>query len=92
MGNPPTIDKVQTPRSGGEEHAGSGSRWTGVNLARKGAGRFVTWAIEYTAANFVHADLALAEFTRMQKERGESLLGFALKAGKDAPDFPDFKY
>lgn len=43
-------------------------------------------AIDYTAANFVHADLTLAEFTRMQKERGESLLGFALKAGKDAPE------
>ena len=43
-------------------------------------------AIDYTAANFVHADLTLAEFTRMQQERGESLLGFALKAGRDAPE------
>jgi hypothetical protein len=45
-----------------------------------------TESIDYAAANFVHADLTLAEFTRMQEERGESLLGFALKAGKDAPE------
>jgi hypothetical protein len=43
-------------------------------------------SIDYTAENFVHADLSHAEFTAMQKERGESLLGFALKAGKDAPE------
>ena len=42
--------------------------------------------IDYRAPNFVHADLTYAEFERMQKERGESLIGFALKAGKDAPE------
>lgn len=42
--------------------------------------------IDYTAKNFVHADLTNEEFFRLQKERGESLLGFALKAGKDAPE------
>lgn len=39
--------------------------------------------IDYTQPNFVHADLTQAEFERMQKERGESLLGFVLKAAKD---------
>jgi hypothetical protein len=43
-------------------------------------------SIDYAAENFVHADLTHAEFTAMQKERGESLLGFALKAGKNAPE------
>ena len=43
-------------------------------------------SIDYTADNFVHADLTNAEFFQMQSERGESLLGFALKAGKDAPE------
>jgi hypothetical protein len=43
-------------------------------------------SIDYTAKNFVHADLTLDEFAAMQKERGESLLGFALKAGKNAPE------
>lgn len=42
--------------------------------------------IDYRAKNFVHADLTYAEFAAMQKERGESLLGFAIKAGKSAPE------
>ena len=37
-------------------------------------------AIDYHAKNFVHADLTNREFNRLQNERGESLLGFALKA------------
>lgn len=43
-------------------------------------------SIDYTARNFVHADLTNAEFIEMQKERGESLLGFALKSAKNAPE------
>ena len=39
--------------------------------------------IDYKKANFVHADLTQAEFEKMQKERGESILGFALKSAKD---------
>lgn len=46
-------------------------------------------SIDYTTRNFVHADLTLAEFTRMQAERGESLIGFAMKAGKMDPDAPN---
>jgi hypothetical protein len=42
--------------------------------------------IDYTAENFVHADLTYAEFADLQKERGESLLGFALKSAKTAPE------
>lgn len=50
--------------------------------------------IDYKKPNFVHADLTQAEFEKMQKERGESILGFALKnaadpkAAKNQPD-PD---
>lgn len=36
--------------------------------------------IDYTAANFVHADLTLAEFDALQKERGESLLSFMIQS------------
>lgn len=43
-------------------------------------------SINYKAPNFVHADLTYEEFARMQKERGESVLGFALKASKEAPE------
>lgn len=39
--------------------------------------------IDYNQPNFVHADLTQAEFDKMQRERGESLLGFALKAAKE---------
>jgi uncharacterized membrane protein len=38
--------------------------------------------IDYRAENFVHADLTYEEFERLQAERGESVLGFALEAGK----------
>ncbi len=39
--------------------------------------------INYQATNFVHADLSMAEFTEKQKQRKESLLGLALKAGTE---------
>jgi len=51
-----------------------------------------TGSIDYTTKNFVHADLTNAEFNQMQTDRGESLIGFALKAGKldpEAPNQPD---
>lgn len=36
--------------------------------------------IDYTAENFVHADLTMKEFEALQEERGESLLGFMLQS------------
>jgi|GEM_PF-313378 len=39
--------------------------------------------IDYQAKNFVHADLSIKEFEDKQKERKESLLGLALKAGSN---------
>jgi hypothetical protein len=42
--------------------------------------------IDYSAKNFVHADLTHKEFTDLQAEKGESLLGFALAAGKQAQE------
>lgn len=38
--------------------------------------------IDYEAANLVHADLSLEEFEKLQQEKGESLLGFALQNGQ----------
>jgi hypothetical protein len=40
--------------------------------------------IDYSAKNFVHADLTMAEYQKLQEERGESLLGFAMDAAKNA--------
>ncbi len=37
--------------------------------------------IDYFAKNFVHADLTMKEFEALQKEKGESLLGFMIQAG-----------
>lgn len=36
-------------------------------------------SLDYRRKNFVHADLTLEEFTRLQSERKESLLSFAIK-------------
>lgn len=36
--------------------------------------------IDYTAENFVHADLTMKEFEALQEERGESLLGFMIQS------------
>ncbi len=36
--------------------------------------------IDYKAKNFVHADLTMKEFEALQKERGESLLGFMIQS------------
>ncbi len=41
--------------------------------------------INYQAANFVHADLSLEEFTKLQLEKKESLLGFALQNAQNNP-------
>lgn len=40
--------------------------------------------IDYSKEHFVHADLSMKEFQDLQNERGESLLGFALDAAKQA--------
>lgn len=41
-------------------------------------------AIDYSKKNFVHADLTLEEFAKLQAEKGESLLSFAIDAGNQA--------
>lgn len=40
--------------------------------------------IDYSAENFVHADLTLKEFEKLQQERGESLVGFMIQMGMKA--------
>ncbi len=40
--------------------------------------------IDYTAENFVHADLTMKEFDALQKERDESLLGFMIQSALTA--------
>lgn len=48
--------------------------------------------IDYSPKNFVHADLSLEEFEKLQKEKGESLLGFAMQNGaKQGAKQPDMQ-
>lgn len=55
-----------------------GSMEKALGLVGQGA------VIDYMAKNFVHADLTLKEFEALQKERGESLLGFMIEMGINA--------
>ncbi|MFK7909084.1 MAG: hypothetical protein AB8F34_00625 [Akkermansiaceae bacterium] len=47
--------------------------------------------IDYTAANFVHADLSLAEFEKLQEKKGESILGFAMQNAQPGMKQPDLQ-
>jgi hypothetical protein len=58
----------------------SGAKWLGLAYQMK--------EIDYRKPNFVHADLSMAEFTALQAERGESLIGFVLKTGLKKTDKP----
>jgi hypothetical protein len=59
---------------------GAGAEWLGLSYQME--------EIDYRKPNFVHADLSVAEFSALQAERGESLLGFVLQAGLGKPDKP----
>ena len=50
MRNPPTTDARLTPPNGiDEEHTRNGPRWSGTDLTRKDADRYVTGTIDYAA-------------------------------------------
>lgn len=47
-------------------------------------------SVDYTQKNFVHADISLEDFKKLQTEKGESVLGFAAKASEgQAANGPD---
>lgn len=78
----PEVAEADAPKRKGDLsglHAAyeSGARWLGLSYQMK--------EIDYRKANFVHADLTMEEFTTLQEERGETLIGFVLKAGLEAP-------
>ncbi len=56
------------------------ARWLGLSYQMK--------EIDYRKANFVHADLSLAEFAALQAERKENIVGFMLKSGMQAGKKP----
>lgn len=73
---PPTAPAAEAKKPGkfdGLHNAyQSGARWLGLS--------YQMTEIDYQKPNFVHADLSVEEFTTLQAERKESLLGFVLKA------------
>lgn len=73
---PPAPEKKKGNLSGLHKAYEAGANWLDLAYQMK--------EIDYTKANFVHADLSMEEFTALQEERGESLLGFVLKAGLEA--------
>ena len=83
VGDPRAVtDKKQAkeekdPKSGGNP----------IRFIQTTAGRFLKLSfqlgeIDYTKPNMVHADASAAEFAKMQKERGESMMGLFVKAMK----------
>ncbi|WP_035609821.1 hypothetical protein [Haloferula sp. BvORR071] len=64
-------------------------RLNGLHQAYETAAKYLDLAyqmkeIDYSKANFVHADLSMEEFGSLQDQRGESLFSFMLKAGLQA--------
>ena len=66
-----------------------GGKLDGLHKAYEAAAEYLDLSyqmmeIDYSPPNFVHADLSVQEFTDLQEQRGESLLGFMFKAGMQA--------
>jgi len=72
-GEKPAVPKKRGKLDGLHGIYESGAEWLGLSYQMK--------EIDYRKANFVHADLTVEEFTALQADRKESLVGFVLKAG-----------
>ena len=82
-------DKDVTAEPGEEEEAAKGRNLDALHQVYGMISRLLALTdqmsnIDYTKQHFVHADLSMEEFQDLQDERGESLLGFALDAAKQA--------
>jgi hypothetical protein len=88
---PAAAKPAEEPPKEPAEKAGKkkASRLNGLHGAYESAAKFLDLAyqmgeIDYSKANFVHADLSMEEFSTLQEQRGESLFSFMLKAGLEA--------
>ena len=94
VGDPAALTKKQeaarpleTKESGKETKEDSSPGSGGVRFIQNTAGRLLKLSfqldqIDYTKPNMVHADASWEEFARMQKERGESMMGLFMRAMK----------
>lgn len=84
VGDPKLVTE-KTPAAKKEEEGESGG--SAIRFIQTSAGRllklsFQLGQIDYTLPNMVHADTTGEEFTKMQKERGESMLKLFMRAMK----------
>jgi len=73
------VVEAEPPEAKGDNLAGLRKLYAAMEKALGLTGQ--SGVIDYMAENFVHADLTMAEFENLQKEKGESLLSFMLQAG-----------
>ncbi|MCB9871949.1 MAG: hypothetical protein H6837_19000 [Planctomycetes bacterium] len=73
---PPSAGADRAPRAGGVVSAFQRMLRNVLGL------EFQLDAVDYRAPNFVHADLDTATFTRMSKDKGETLLGLMFELAK----------
>lgn len=85
VGDPAALTKASAAGGGqtGKPAPGkSGLRGIQDTAARLLKLSFQLGQIDYSKPNMVHADTSLEEFERMQRERGESMLGLLMRAMK----------
>lgn len=69
-----------TPPSPGHYRSRSGLSWIQLFMRDKLKMEFQLDGIDYRADNFVHADMSVEDFQRLQQERGESMLGLMFRS------------
>ncbi len=82
LGNNPAEPPVEEAKKDGDALVALGSIYASLENTLGLVGQAAH--IDYLADNFVHADLTLAEFETLQKERGESLLSFMIQSSISA--------
>jgi hypothetical protein len=99
VGDPALVTEatpLELKQQSGREYRGA------ISSLQQAAGKYLNLsfqigAIDYTKKNMVHADTTAAEFERMQRERGESMLTLFIRAmnaqlgrGLNSPELKEF--
>lgn len=80
--DPELVDEPEADEEKAEALAGLKSIYESMEKALGLVGQSAV--VDYMAENFVHADLTMKQFEALQKERGESLVGFMIEMGLKA--------
>ncbi len=76
VADPETAASAQAAAAGHQAALGPAYDWVGKHLGLQ----FQLKQVDYSAPNFVHADLSPSELSQAMKDRGESVLGYVFKA------------